>query len=201
MRDELQAHGYGNDTAQAQTVALNAAYRDILGERRWPFLLQQMIVPGGLAAGANKAFVAGLDSTPLDAVRLLPDGSDPGFLPLEQLRSQQSPTVAGRPRYWSQAGGTVEFERSADRAYDLVLDVVQYPADLQEDSDEPIFPAVYHSAIVYGAIKPIAIRERDTATYQLMAAEYERLLQRMRVALGLRQRQSSSHVAKSGYWG
>lgn len=208
IRDELQAHGYANDTEDAQTTLINAVYRDVLLERRWPWLRRQATVPlPAQASSADLLLIA--DLRDVDAIHI--EGfEDPVFIEVENFRAYRyaDNRSRGRPQAWTLTPDRIEVWPSADRDYELVVDYIAAAPRLVSEFDVPVIPEQHHDVLVYGAAARMAIRERDTDQRQLMAAEYERALARLRAASNVRQRQSSAQVKSSGmydsaiqYWG
>jgi hypothetical protein len=201
LRDTLAAHGYGDDTADAQTLLINSAYRDVALERRWPWLQQQATLQ--LDAGSSALDLSSVsDLRDVDAVRV-PGHSDPDFRDLQELRSyaSQDNLSLGLPSLWSLAKPrTIAVYPAADRSYTVVVDYIMTISPLVSDGDIPVLPVEHHDVLVYGAIARMGIRERDADVRQLMMADYERALNKLRASHSVRQRQSTTQVKRSGLY-
>lgn len=202
IRDTLQAHGYATDTATAQNLVINSVYRAVLAHRRWPWLQKQASLT--LSADASTIDLSSVtDLRDIDALRVA-DQDDPQYANLQELRSWSVPnsTVRGYPLLWSQpAPTTLEVYPPADRAYDVTIDYIYTPPALSDDADVPVIPEQHHDVLVYGAIARMAIRERDASVRQLMSVDYELALRALTSASAVRQRQSTSQVVRSGFYG
>lgn len=89
---------------------------------------------------------------------------------------QMQPPASGQPAFWT--------ERPRDRAlllgpkpnaiYVITGEYYRRAPNLVADDDEPLFPAEYHMAIVWGAVMKYAGHEEDGGLYIHARNEYDR---------------------------
>lgn len=206
LQAELQAHGYGSDTAAQQIIFLNDAYRYVCGLERWPFLEKQDSSLT-LTLGTNVVAYTGTltDLVEFDAVRLTDGLGVPYDLENVEPQTMRSyevmdNTTRSTPQYWSIIANQLHFWPYADQAYTLNIDYIFQPVDLANPTDIPALPPQFHDVIVWGAARTIARRQRDLYSEQIADAEFTQRVKAMSSAFKLRQRQTSSKVKKSGYW-
>lgn len=211
LQAAIQAYGYGTDTTAQQTAFINASYREVHSKNRWPFLeaydTSLTTTPGIGIVSLTTLGVAAL--TPwrnLDAVRLelagqANTGIDLDYMQPQALRSQESsfndPNQTAPPRYWTVIDQNLHFWPLPDQAYQIDIDYIIEPPDLAAPTDVPILPLPYHDVLVFGALKQIAMRERDLWSIGNYGSEFEQRLQRFEEEYFLRQRQTSSQVAQN----
>jgi hypothetical protein len=204
LQAAVQAYGYGTDTAAQQTVFINAAYREVHSKQRWPFL-EAYDTSLSTIAGVNTVSLATLGgSTPwrnLDAVRIQSDGTansgqDMDYMQPQNMRSRETEYSdwSAKPRNWSVIDQTLHLWPIPDGVYTLGIDYIIEPPDLVNPTDTPLLPIPYHDVLVFGALKQIAMRERDLWSIGNYGAEYQRRLQEFEEEYFLRQRQTSSTV-------
>lgn len=202
----IQAHGYAPDTSDRQTIFINQCYREVCGMQRWPFLEAQDVSQVTTAGQAGYP----LDALPtwrsIDAVRIsIP--AQQQYVRMEYLAPQDfrdrehiSPEPS-TPSYWTFINQELRFWPVPDDSYSVTIDYISEPPDLAADADVPVLPVTYHDVLVWGAVERLAYRERDWLGRQFAQQERELSLKRMDEEFMVRQRQTSSHVKKSGYWG
>lgn len=205
LQAAVQAYGYGTDTAAQQLVFINAAYREIHSKQRWPFL-EAFDTSLSTTPGVNTVSIATLGgATPyrnIDAVRIFTDGTansgqDMDYIQPQEMRTHETEYSdwSGKPTNWSIIDQTIHVWPFPDGVYTLGIDYIIEPPDLAISTDIPILPLPYHDVIVFGALKQIAMRERDLWSIGNYGAEYQRRLQEFEEEYFLRQRQTSSTVA------
>ena len=64
-----------------------------------------------------------------------------------------------------------------DEVYTIGIDYLIEPPDLANPTDTPILPVPYHDVLVFGALKQIAMRERDLWSIGNYGNEYAQRLQ------------------------
>lgn len=200
IRETIRAYGYATDTDAAQNMLINAVYREVLADRRWPWLLRQ--APVTLPAGGNQVTIASITNLrDVEGVRV-PGHEDPSFATPANLRSwiSQYPHTRGRPELWTRVGATLEVYPTADRDYELLVDYIYSPPPLTSDQDEPVIPIEHQDILVHGVVARLGMRERDVNTRQLMMDAYSLSLQSLRAAAGFTHRQGSNQVAQSGFF-
>src|SRR5689334_19930823 len=125
LQTELQNHGYGTDTAAAQTTALNAALRDVRNYRRWPWNEGSGTVAMVIGISAYTPPIAQVEP---DSIRIVigTEGYDLDYLdPDDMLDLQVNNPLQGIPQYWTYHNQQLLIYPSPDRAYTAT---VQYQA-------------------------------------------------------------------------
>lgn len=211
LQAAIQAYGYGTDTAAQQTVFINAAYREVHSKNRWPFLEAydtslSTTIGVGVVSLASLGVASGTPWRNLDAVRLElagqpGSGIDLDYMQPQEMRSQETnynnPTQTAPPRYWTVIDQNLHLWPLPDQIYQIDIDYIIEPPDLVTQSDVPLVPLPYQDVIVYGALKQIAMRERDLWSIGNYGNEYMRRLSEFEEEYFLRQRQTSSSVAQN----
>jgi hypothetical protein len=204
LQAAVQAKGYTVDTATQQVLFLNEVYREVHGEARWPFLEAQdsSLVT---AAGVNAYTLPMASWRNLDAVRIQ-IAANQQYDNLEYLQPQDFRELehidrdVTTPFYWTFYANQLHFYPYPDSVYTVVIDYIVEPPDLAAPGDVPVLPLPYHDILVWGACESLAYRERDWLGREFAQQKKEALLKRMTEEYLVRQRQTSSHVKKSGYW-
>lgn len=205
MQQLLQDHGYTTDTAAPQLDFLNAAYREIHSQSRWPFL--ETVNSAQSTVVGQQTYVPPMtDWRNIDAIRI----SQPAisnYVPIEYKDPQElmdmawvNPTETATPRYWTMYASEIWFFPTPDGVYNITYYYIKEPADLVLGTDIPALPVPYHDVIVSGAICRIAFRERDWIALELWTQKYADGLTKMKEEYRLRQRQTSSEVKRSGWY-
>ena len=203
LRLSLQQKGYGTDTATAQTSMLNSVYRRIVGMRRWWFLDRYNDTSLSAVVGQQAYTLTSIsDLLHIDAVRLeFGETRLPGLAYLQPLKFAEIAHLDhdnGEPRYWTLVNSFLQLYPRPDKAYQIYLDYVKDPPDLVADDDLPVIPLAYSDALVWGAIRELTFRERDTEGWALANTEYATRIADMTHQDGLRQRQTPSEVVYTG---
>lgn len=196
----VQALGYSSDTQAQQVQFINDTYREVCGQKRWPFLEAQ---------DSSISTVTGVPGYSLSAIT-------PGISRMDAVRIQQSAIQAywntdykepqyfrdlenmdrtpGIPQFWTVINQQLRFYPVPDGIYNVLIDYIVEVTPLVATTDVPLLPTDYHDLLVWGAIRSIAFRERDWLGRQFSQTEFEQRLGRMNDEYLLRQRQSESHV-------
>lgn len=203
LRTRLQQLGYGTDTATAQTSMINAAYRRLIGMRRWWFLEvvnnQALTCTAGTQSYDIDATVT--DFLHIDGVRL--EFSTTYLDPLKYLQPTAFFELAhldranAEPQYWTRVNDKLYLHPRPDKAYTIDLDYVKDPSALSADADKPVIPAAYRDILVWDAVRMIAFRERDTAGWSLANTQYLEVLGDMIRQDGLEQRRTAQEVVRT----
>lgn len=203
LRTRLQQLGYATDTATAQTSMINAAYRRLIGMRRWWFLEvannQALTCVAGTQSYDIDATVT--DFLHIDGVRL--EISTDYLNPLKYLQPAEFFEIAhqdrvnSEPKYWTRVNDKLYLHPRPDRAYTIDLDYVKDPAALSADGDKPVIPAAYRDVLIWDAVRQIAFRERDTQGWSLANTQYYEILNDMIRQDGLEQRRGSQEVVRT----
>lgn len=204
LQAAIQAKGYAADTAAQQILFLNEVYREIHGKERWPFLEAQdsSLVT---AAGTNAYTLPMSNWRNLDAVRLQIAGLQE-YVNLRYAEPQDFRDMehidrdTATPVFWTFYANQLHLYPYPDSVYTIVIDYIVEPADLASAGDVPVLPLPYHDILVWGAVESLCFRERDWLGRQFAEQKKEVLLRQMEEEYLVRQRQTSSHVKKSGYW-
>lgn len=201
-KTSLRAKGYETDTATAQVEAINSARRRIIGKRRWSFLETTGTVV--TVAGISTVSLASLSTLQnVDSVRIEvgTDYPEIEYLPPERLRDlAHDDRDQGTPEYWTRYGSTLRFYPTPDRVYTATVAYTIEAASLVNDGDACVIPKTYMDVVVWGAVMEMAARERDWTQYDRAHAQFVTRLAEMEGAYLIRQRQSSTHVARSMSW-
>lgn len=201
IRTDLQALGFGTDSASAQNAAINRVYRRVLGLRRWDFLEATTTDP--IAAGESTVTLPS-DFKRIDRLDLVDAAGDPLYMAFKTYNEFQdqarSFTERGTPCWWTERAGVVSIWPTADAAYTATLDYIKHAPDLTDDSHIPLLPVEYHDILVYGAAAELAARERDWSMHGVMSNSHTTRLGEMVAEHGVRQRQNDRTVRRSGFW-
>lgn len=204
IRDAAQALGYGSDTAAQQTIFINDCYREITSKLRWPFLEKQdsTLVT---VAGTGIYSLPMSDWRNLDAVRLQQTTSqiyvNTQYMQPQDFRDlEHTDRFTGTSYRWTQLDQKLHLFPIPDDVYTIVIDYIFEPPDLVNDGDVPVLPTPYHDILVWGCVESAAYRSRDWIGRQFAQSKKEQKIQRMEEEYLIRQRQTSSHVKKTGQW-
>ncbi len=204
LQAAIQAKGYTADTAAQQLIFLNEVYHEICGMDRWPFLEAQdktlVTVAGTTAYTLPMATWRNLDAVRIEITAMQQYDNLQYKEPQEFRDNEHMDRDQSTPFYWSFFDQQLHFFPPPDGAYTVTIDYITNPPDLAIGSDVPVLPVIYHDVLVWGAIESLAYRERDWLGRQFAQGKKEELLRRMQEEYLVRQRQTSSQVARSGYW-
>ena len=203
LQAAVQSYGYGTDTAAQQIVFINAAYREVHGANRWPFLEAYDTTLSTVAGNGVVSLTTLGNGTwrNLDGVRLETAGQANSGVNLDYLQPQDmrnfetgysNPVTT--PNSWSVIDQNLHLWPIPDAVYQIDIDYIIEPPDLSSPTDVPVLPIPYHDVIVFGALKQIAMRERDLWSIGNYGNEFQQRLQKMEEEYFLRQRQTSSTV-------
>lgn len=203
LQAAIQAKGYTTDTAALQIQFLNECYREICGMQRWPFLEKQD--SSLVTVATTEAYTLPMsDWRNLDAVRI-EQAAVQQYDNLQYLSPQDFRDFVHidrdttTPFYWTFINQQLHFYPIPDGAYTVRIDYIIEPPDLASPTDVPVIPIPYQDVLVWGAVESLAFRERDWLGRQFAQDKKEMLLKRMDEEYMVRQRQTGSHVKKSGY--
>jgi hypothetical protein len=220
LQAAVQAKGYTTDTAAQQTQFINETYREICGMSRWKFLEAEDSSLITIVGQPNYSLTSTLNGginlnggnwRNLDSIRIQtqetpipssmtnlqyksPEGPD-GFFEYQHIDRNNS-----TPFHWTFFQQQLWFYPHPDMQYIVRIHYIQEPPDLSAPSDVPILPIQYHDVLVWGAVESMAFRERDWLGRQFAQQKKEEFLRRLQEEYWIQQRQTSSHVRKSGYW-
>jgi hypothetical protein len=193
------------DIGHPIVTALNQSYRQVLGINRWPFLEKQdtSIIT---TFGVNSYPLSSIsDLRQVDAVRISRPAID-AFYDLENVEPQEFrdkehlDNTPANPQMWTMYAQQIKFWPFPDDTYTVALDYIYDPPDLSATTDVPVIPLKYQDCLVWGAVAKMAYRERDWLGRNFALQEFNTMLKQLQEEYLLRQRQTSSHVRRSGSW-
>lgn len=86
----------------------------------------------------------------------------------------------GRPTQYSlDPTNRIVFYPQPDRAFQSTLQYFSQPQPLEDNTDVPSIPAIYHGAIYWRAVMDLAANESDTVIYQKASDKYTFELDRL----------------------
>jgi hypothetical protein len=203
VRSCIQFKGYGSDTAPGiQNSMINSVYRRIIGMYRWPFLELADNSTIICNVGQMKYNIGVIeDLLHIDAVRIEfgTDYYDLEYAPFQTFRNlEHTERSQAVPRYWTAGDQELRLWPAPDREYIVKIDYIIDPPDLVGDTDVPIIPPAYRDVLCWGAIAELTFRERDVEGYNIAKQEYLSIIDNMKAEYGVKQRQTSEQVGRSG---
>lgn len=162
---------------------LNLSHVDVVtADPYWPFLESQttsLVVSSG----------AGTVALPTDSLRVSAVYNatrDVALVPIDGRSEYRhwfpnADENLGTPQFYRLRGSTLEVYPFADTATTLHVDYFVHPGALV--SGEPVFPEAYHRILVHGALAYAYEDDGQLQQADVHRAQFERLLQRMRMDL------------------
>jgi hypothetical protein len=204
LQAAIQAHGHDASTDAEQLQFLNDTYREVHSKGRWEFLEAQDSSMSTVV-GTNIYAWPMTNFRNVDAVRLTSTDTDQNtnleYMAKQDFRDKENIDLErSTPEYWTQIAGELHLWPYPDSVYTVVIDYIIEPPDLVNPSDIPIIPTAYHDVLVWGALRSMAYRDRDVYSFMNSSGQYESRLLRMQDEYRVMQRQTSSHVRKSGFY-
>lgn len=196
----VQSKGYATDTAVAQGLSVQSAWRRTIGKRRWPFLEATAGVTA--TAGTETVAIAGIaDLGRVEAVRLS-QGTEtfasPAFVERGRLRDWLASDVdRSTPTCWTLHAGTLLLYPRPDRAYTVTIDYKRRPT---YDPLDILFPDDYIDVLAWGTVSEMAFRQRDYNAATYAEGQYADRAREMAWDFGIEQRQGSREVGHSDVW-
>ncbi len=204
--DAIRANGFETDQDTRALIMLNAAQRDIVGEHRYRFMLEDQTVPA-VAGTATYSPTYSPAMQHLESIRLAVTGQTDSpeleWLPTEELlelaASNTLNTGFQAPCYWTDVDSdTFQVYPAPSRPGMFTVRYLRPPAELTSGTSVPDIPNPYWDCLVSAVCEELAVRENDLARADRFAAKREARVKAMQRQLGLRQRQSSYRVVESG---
>jgi hypothetical protein len=205
LKTALQALGYGSDTDTQQNEAINAAIRRLVGMKRWPWQVTDT-TSATISLGASSVSNLPADLLHIDAVRVLYNNEyyEMEWQPHQEVRKWGSATRntgRGMPEIWCWTSPAVLLiAPTADQAYATHIEYIKTLAIPTSDSTEIPIPDTYEDIVIWLAAMHIAFRERDWNAYNAAKQHADTGIAEMTASEGIKQRQNSTHIVKSGVW-
>lgn len=202
IKTSVKVYGFESDLDTVIEDCINAAIRRIEGFKRWRWQ-ETTSTSLTLTVGDKSIGTLPTDFLHPDALRIEfgNDFYDLDYAEPEDIKSRlHTDRENGVPQVWSHYGGQVIVYPRPDLAYKATLEYVSDPADLSGDSASPAMPATYHDVIKWAVVADLAARERDPQLYALAERNYTVRFKEMDAALGVKQRQSATHVVRWEGW-
>lgn len=201
IMDAIRANGFETDQDTRALIMLNAAQRDIVGEHRYRFMLEDQAVPA-VAGTATYTPTYSPAMQHLESIRLA-DSPELEWLPTEELlelaASNTPNTGYHSPCYWTDVDSAAfQVYPAPSRPDTFTVRYLRPPAELTSGTSVPDIPKPYWDCLVSAVCEELAVREADLARADRFAAKREARVKAMQRQLGLRQRQSSYRVVESG---
>ena len=110
------------------------------------------------------------------------------YIPWEMFRDTwkigPNRTKSARPSFFSvKPDNSLTFDVVPDAVYTIVGEYWKRPVAVGTDTDEPVFSAQFHMAIVWRALMLFAGYAAEPDKYMLGQDEYQRMLRRMATTL------------------
>jgi hypothetical protein len=200
IQAQVQARGYGSDTAAQQLTAAQAMLRRLYTLRRWAFM-ESTTAAAATYNVPTVAYPAGVDR--IDAVRLSfgTTYTDLDFMSQEDLRAlYHVDRVPDEPQFWTIDRGeaAIMLYPAPNKAYTVNFDTLlkaTIPAD--EVTNVPYLPDEFQDIAVAGVCAEIAARQRDWNAVNYWRDQYQTLLTEATKSYAVTQRQSAREV---GHW-
>jgi hypothetical protein len=195
---KVQSMGYGIDTEDAQIKAVNSAHRRLINARRWTFTLTNSS-PETVSGNENVAWTG----QRIDAIRM---EKGTNFTLLEHLDLPDlrdlifTNRTTGSPRYWAQQGDNILLWPIPDGVYKLAVATVEAPKTLTAKTDELQIPDSHVDILAYAVVIDLSFRERDWDAHNFSRQMYAELYMEMLSQYGMTDRQTTKHVAESGWY-
>lgn len=208
LQTQIQDRGYSIDTATAQADIIASVYRRICAERRWWWLEKRDQTTIQTIIGTPNYNTTGItDLREINEVRIqgnpatVQNSFDLRYMPPTEMHANVHMwRDNGIPEYWSQAGNQLWLWPYPDLVYQTVIDYIYQPPDLVNSTDIPVMPVQFHDVLIWGAIRELTFRERDVFNHRTADGIFQDALMQMRKEQGVRQRQSSRYVGRSGLY-
>ncbi len=200
-RASVRALGYDGLTDAQVDVAIQQARRRVFQDRRWSFLEAGNTSLSTANGVATVSLAAITDLAHLDSVRHTTAQRDPlAWRPYQILRDlrQNHPDDSGPPEYWTRYNGALLLWPTPDAAYALDIAYIKYPGDLVAATNDTV-PDRYRDLVTWGAVIPLAFRQREFQAASSAENVYDQLLAQYFALDATEQRQTSRQVI-SGYW-
>lgn len=199
LRADLQAHGFGVDSAAAQNLMIASTLRRLWGLYPWRFLRAQASLT--LAKGASTLTAPAGRVT--SVIVVLPDGETQSlnFLPWEQFTRNTEEVVEDLPEVWTiSTGGLIHVWPDADRSYTVLVRTITEPAAPADDVTAINWPDVYRDVILMHVLVHMALRQRDLGAAQVFKQAADERTTEMLRTYNLEQQGTSREVARWDGW-
>lgn len=188
LKTELEARGFDYLSDTRQGYFLNRAYHRVCDREPWPFLEGTATGTSPLTISDARAVLSVVSTTSAEVLQ---------WEDIRTLReSDPSLSQSGVPYCWYFEGTDLTaYPSSSDT---LSVRYIKVPTDLTNNSDEPVFPARYHYALVDGAC---TYAYRDSDNLEAASAtedEFEKAILEMTDSLLVVNYDSPANIVISG---
>lgn len=200
IKTAIQALGYGTDTDIEQNEGIKAAVRRVSGMKRWPWQEAQT-TSAAIALGASVVTGLPADLLHVDALRIT-SGSQASDLDWTDRTTIQQhidlDVTNGTPYEWNYSGTTLSVYPRANKVYAVDIDYVATVTLPTSDASVLPGPDTYHDLYKWLATAHMAFNERDWNAYNACNQQAVSALAELNAEIGVRQRQSSRQVTRTG---
>lgn len=203
----VKAAGFGSDTQTngAISIAINAGLLELASERQWSWLL---------ARDTTGVLTVGSEVVPQPTGLLAPRSlrlsrgtatSSPHYTPLSRIDEEEvrnwnfQDQGTDLPDVWAWIDRTIVVYPKPDYAYNVDLSYVKepVPSNFASGAQTPPFEIRFHPILAWGAIRWLALRQRNFELHGAATAEWERAKRNFKQADEVNQQ---SHVAQWPGW-
>lgn len=174
IQDDVLDYGYGEADRNRVKAFINDTYMDIFGRRKWAWAEGTATV--SLSAAASSVAMPVMGTTPYQYGRIQKVTTPSSGYEVPEYVDYDTDdrvswvdnavTAVGPPQMYTIWGGTIYFNRVADRAYAYQMIYWAQPTRMSADSDEASIPDYHREILRWGALKRLAAREHDWNAFQ-----------------------------------
>jgi hypothetical protein len=170
LRQVVRDLGFDGTTDPVVNRRLNAAYRDLAGHKRWPWLERNDTTLTTTSGSSEVALSDIADLMWVDAVRIY-SGSEPSSLEYQDPQDFQDDNfpygaARGAPLRWTEQFTQLRLAPTPQAEYTLSIDYLTTPPELVDDEDEPLFDSTYHDILAWGAAVSDQVRPHWGSSYR-----------------------------------
>lgn len=187
---EVKARGFEYENEARIKRWVNAAYREVVDFKPWPFLTatKEGTAPLEVADFGHAAAVVDVTA---DAVLRYADFN-------RIVLGDPDLSDTGSPVYWFTTDGSTIQVHPANTDHTIKVTYVKVAAELKEDADEPLLPTAYQGIIVDGAVAKAYKPSDNFEAMQFVRQEFDRGLKQMVHALLRPNYDSHRRIIRSG---
>ena len=189
LQDDVLDYGYGEADRNRIKAFINDEYIGLFAKKKWPWSEGTATISQSAAASTATAPSMSTTAHHYGKIqRILTPTSYQDIQPPEWVDYDtddplswvnNNVTITGVPTEYSFWGGTVYFDRLAPVAMTYNYIYWTIPTRLSANGDEPSIPDQHREILRWGALKRLAIRERDNGLLALASAMYDPALAAM----------------------